>query len=629
MTTDVLTQSANLAHPEGLSQLAHQLQDFLLSLPQGIPFQVQCVIRRGDLMVLSQHAPDEQPSEPALFAALEQAIQVLVPGSVETGVGSTPLSPSAQVKLYLRRLGQRQPYAFYKFNLATSDSSDTELADQAVRDSETPELPAGVSPDLDSSLDRQETEIDLDQLLVLDSESGLEARDIARETLESENPVPPIEGVEERGGRSQWILWGAAAVGVSLVSFIGGILMVSRPCFISSCEPFEVAEATSQDANRLLLAAASEQDLRQAQQQLNLASQRLTKIPFWSGQYGAAQAILRNDQTQMSQIDGVLSAESKADEAMHQGRSLPLSVTEWQRVQALWRSAIAQLEAIPPASPLYAFTQKRLPLYRENLLMVEQYLAAEQQAQKKLAAAKSTASIALTRQGIAQSIENWQQVQVTWQVAIDALKQIPNTTTSFSTAQELLADYGTKRAIAGDRVTREQRAQTAYQQSVNLGQKAERFQQQNQWTLAVTNWRSALNQIEQIAENTAFYDPAQKLVPTYRAALQQAEAQLRVVVSQQKLRDDLNRICAGAPRTCTYLVLHNVIRVQFTPAYENALKQAFSAGQSGNYSILGGAVNHVDTLQSALQTISNNAGMPIEVYNASATDLVGSFNPTN
>lgn len=623
---EVLTHSETLAHQEGLQQVSQQLQDFLLSLPQGIPFQVQCVVKRGNLMVLSQHAPDEQPGEQSLFEALEQAIQVFAPGWVETVFGTSTIPYNAQVKLYLRRLGQKQPYAVHTFKLASVDSSEPEPCEQAAMDADTIALSPEDPKYLEEPLDRQTEAVDLDQLLVLDPDSDSEEALLVTDTLTSEKSVPEAE---EPAERSQWILWGAAAVGVSIISFIAGILIVSRPCLIQQCEPFEAAEATSHDATRILGQATSEQDLRQAQEKLKAASQRLSKIPLWSGQYRAAQAILQTDQAQMGQIDTVLSAESKADEAIQKGRSLPHSVTEWQNIQSLWRSAIAQLESIPQASPLHAFTQKRLTFYRENLLTVEQYLVAERQAQKKLAAAKSTASIALTRQGVAQSIENWQQVQVTWQVAIDALKQIPNTTTSFTPSQELLADYGTKLAIARDRVSREQRAQTAYQQAVTLGQKAERFQQQNQWTLAVTNWRSALNQIEQISENTAFYDPAQKLIPAYSASLQQADTQLRAVVSQQKLRDDLNRICAGSPRTCTYLVLGNSIRVQFTPAYENALKQAFSAGQSGNYGMLGGAVNHVDTLQSALQTISNNSGLAIEVYNAGGTEMVGSFNPTS
>jgi hypothetical protein len=78
---------------------------------------------------------------------------------------------------------------------------------------------------------------------------------------------------------------------------------------------------------------------------------------------------------------------------------------------------------------------------------------------------------------------------------------------------------------------------------------------------------------------------------------------------------------------CSYTIANNVIRVQFTPSYERKLRTAFLIGQSGDRGTLGGAVNHIETLQTALQTIADNAGLPLEVYNADGSDLIGSFNP--
>ncbi|MCL6434764.1 MAG: hypothetical protein K6T90_11235 [Leptolyngbyaceae cyanobacterium HOT.MB2.61] len=614
---EVVAHSETLTQQEGLQQLAQQLQDFLLALPQAIPFQVQCVMKRGHLMVLSQHPPDEKPDPQSVFEALEQVIRVLLPGFVEEVFGPTANLQDSQGKLYLRALGQKQPYAYHCFRLGRVKVDGTEtLFQESVEERE--EEPKQLA----ESLDREGEDFDLEQLLVLEPEPEPEEGSPAQAEPALEKPEV-VEEVE----RSPWLLWVATGVGVSVVSFIAGIMIVSRPCIIGRCEPFQAAEAISQEANKTIQQAKSEQDLRQAQQKLNEASQILSKIPLWSTRHGEAQALLRQDQLQLSQLDRVLAAERVANEATQKGQMVPKPLVDLQGIQVLWKSAIAQLESIPQGNPLHPFAQQRLATYRDNLLIINQYMAAEQQAQKKLAAAKSTANVAQAREGVAQSIENWQQVQVTWQVAVNALKQIPNTTTSFTEAQELLGDYGAKLAIARDRVSREQRSQKAYQQAINLAKKAEGFQQRNQWTLAVTHWRDALRQIEQISENTASYNAAQQLVSPYSNALHQAEVQLQAAVAQQKLRTDLNQLCAGSPKTCTYFILNNVIRVQFTAGYEKALKQAFAAGQSGNHSILGGAVNHLESLQSAFQGICNNAGMPIEVYNSSGTEMVGSFNP--
>lgn len=613
---ELVAHSETLDHQGHLQQFSQQLQEFLLSLPQGIPFQVHCVLKRHNLMVLSEHPPDEKPDTHQVFDALEQAIQVFLPGFVEEVFESAAIPQNAEAKLYLRKLGQKQPYAFHAFNL---DSVD----EQEPVSSETIAVLSEDLKQLEQNLDREGEDFDLDQLLVL-TEPEAEANSLAPDSPESEEAVAE----KEPEARSPWLWWIAAGVGVSIVSFIGGIVLVSRPCIIGRCEPVQVAAAMNQQASQTLQKATSEQDLKQAQQKLTEANEILRKIPLWSGQYGEAKSILTDGQTQLSQLDRVLAAENKAKEAMQKGRTIPQTLAEWDRVQTLWKSAIAELEAIPQGTPLYSFVQQRLTTYRENLLISDQFKSAEQQAQKKLLAAKSAAGTAQAREGVAQSIANWQQVQVTWQVAVDALKQIPNTTTSFTEAQQLLGDYSAKLEIARDRATREQLAQKSYSEAVSLGQKAQTLQRQNQWSQAVINWRSALKQIEQIPENTAPYEKSQLLVSPYTNSLQQAETQLRTAVSQQKLKADLNRVCAGSPKTCTYFVLTNMIRIQFTPMYEKALQQAIVAGQTGNYGALGGVTNNIDSLQAALQAISNNSGLPIEVYNSTGTEMVGSFNPS-
>ena len=78
---------------------------------------------------------------------------------------------------------------------------------------------------------------------------------------------------------------------------------------------------------------------------------------------------------------------------------------------------------------------------------------------------------------------------------------------------------------------------------------------------------------------------------------------------------------------CSYSIASNLIRVQFTAAYERKLRTAYLVGQSGDRGTLGGVINHIETLQTALQTIADNAALPLEVYSADGSELIGSFNP--
>ena len=190
-----------------------------------------------------------------------------------------------------------------------------------------------------------------------------------------------------------------------------------------------------------------------------------------------------------------------------------------------------------------------------------------------------------------------------------------------------MSDYQPKLAATRDRATQEQLAQKAFNQAIGLAQRAEAAQTRNQWSQAVANWKDALTNIKQVPDNTAYAELAQPLVASYSTAVQQAEAQLEVAAARQRTRDDLNRICTGSPRMCTYAIANDVIRVQFTSAYERKLRTAFIIGQSGDRGTLGGAVNHIETLQTALQTVTDNAGLPLEVYSADGSELIGSFNP--
>ncbi|XHX81004.1 MAG: hypothetical protein RBJ76_14050 [Stenomitos frigidus ULC029] len=594
-----------------LQQLAQQLQMLLRPLPHASLVQIQCVVRQGHLMILGQHPPEETPDPQAIFSALEQAIPALLPEFEESLGHSAEATP--QAKLYLRTLGQRQPYAAHTFRL--------------------PSIAAPVEPllettDAEGFLDGNKPTINEAALEggLDDSTAVNEATDPEPENAELAHFDPDLAPIA-RPARSSLFPWLVAGMGVSIIGFAGGLWFMSRPCMVGACEPLQAAQTLKQQSLQALQTAKTSQDLQQAQQQLTKTQQLLQDIPQWSRSHNEAQALQQAAQAQVQTLDLALGAENKANTATQKSQALPQSVADLRATQGLWREAIAQLQTISQADPLYTFAQGRLATYAANLAVIGKLSVVEQQAQKKLVTAKETASIATARQGIAQTPESWQLAQVTWQVAINTLRQISSTTTSHTEAQRLLADYQPKLATARDRATQEQIAKRAFNQAIALAQNAEAAQRRNQWSQAVRNWQDALTNMKQVPTNTAYAEPAQPLVESYSTALRQAEAQLQVAAARQRTRDDLNRLCAGSPRMCTYAIGSTAIRVQFTSAYERKLRTAFILGQSGDPSTLGGAVNHVETLQTALQTISSNAGLPLEVFSAEGGELIGSFNP--
>ncbi|PSB32310.1 hypothetical protein [Stenomitos frigidus] len=596
-------------HQGDLQRLAQQLQTPLLALPNARDLQIQCVIRQDKLMVLGQHPPDETPEPSVVFGILEQTLQSLLPELAQEfrlGQDEAPVHG----KLYLRVLGQQQPYAARSFQLSTpivEPFPSTEALFEPLVE------PAIAEQSLDRDLGSHAADDSADQRF-----SDLTPFSPELEQSSDQAPLPR---------RSPLLPWLLAGVGVSLICFGTGLWVMSRPCMVGACEPLQTAQTLSQQSTQAIQTAQTGQDLQRAQQQLTDAKRQLEAIPAWSSHHQEAQALQQTYQTQLQTLDLVLAAESNAATATQKSQTLPQSAASLQATQALWREAIAQLQTVSQTNALYAFAQQRLSAYESNLAAIGKLTTAEQQAQKKLVTAKETAKVAEVRQGIARTPENWQLAQTTWQVVINTLKQIPASATSYAEAQQLLSDYQPKLTAARDRATQEQISQKAFTQALALAQKAEIAQRNNQWSQAVANWREALTNVKQVPKNTAYSEPAQPLVASYSLSLKQAEAQLQVAAVMQRTQDDLNRLCAGTPKMCSYTIANNLIRVQFTASYERKLRMAFIVGQSGDRGTLGGAVNHIETLQTALQTISDNAGVPLEVYNADGSDLIGSFNP--
>lgn len=615
-----------VAHPGTLQQLTQRLQDHLRSVMATIPFQIQCVLKPDKLMVLTQHPADKVPDPQLVLSALELVLQSL-PREWMISWFEPATVPELEAKLYLRVSGQHYPYAVHTLKLMPDMAADS--GEQPVFVPIEPFAEAAkqveVSVNRASEVETQVSEppersVESSQMVAWVPELEL-GEDLEQDAAEPEELGSAAEP------RSPLLLWIIAGTIISVVSFLGGLLIMSRPCMFGQCEPFQAAQELSQKSTQAFQNAKSWQDLRNAQQPMLEANRLLDRIPQWSQQHREAEAMLQKHLAQASALNHVFTVEAKAEIAVQKSQTVPQAVSGWQSVRKLWREAIAQLATVPAASPLHPFAKGQIAKYQENLATIDQYLAQELQAKKTLKAAQDAAKISELRQSMAQSPESWQQVQVSWQTAVNALKQVSNRTTSYAEARELLESYEAKLTKAREQVTQEQLANKAYAQALGLSRSARTSQGQLQWSRAVYLWREALANAKRVPMGTQRYGEAQTLVADCANALQNAEVQLQSVVALQKTRSDLDQLCAGSPKICTYLLTNDLIRIQYTPAYEQALRTAFASGQSGNSGTLGGAVNHVESLQVALQALANNAGMPIEVYSANGAELMGSFNP--
>jgi tetratricopeptide (TPR) repeat protein len=631
--------------PSDLQELAKFLQERLQAELVGeVRLQVRCMLQNDILLVLAQHPQSIAPEAPPIFRVLQQTIQEVQPEFTE------------KVRLYLRAVGQKQPRAVRDFIIEKSTVSlnrtDLEEEDDDFDDlfrwlgkasSETEETRE--ENNINASFYSQEIANQESNISTLVNNVATESEtesdsmaDLALEEPPSQSSLPETEAIYEQPvfpkkqhlkteefSLSPKLLITVAVV--TVVAFLSSLYAFSRPCVIGSCPQIKTAKQLGQESTQTIKKAKTIRDVEKAQQKLTTATQLLGSIPFWSNYHGEAQKLLPNYQTQANFIDPVLMAMKKADEAAEKSQNPPHSAEQWQDINSLWKQSVALLKQVPKTSPVYPLAQEKLLNYRDNSVEINQRINLEETTKNRIVAAKQTAQTAELRQVSARSLENWQEIESIWQKAIATLASIPKTVTGYEEAQQLLDSYQTKLATVRDRRNQERISANIYNQSLTLASLAQNQEQRNQWSEAVSSWRRALTYAQQVPKGTFYHPQAQPLIDSYTSALNQAQDRLKIALVLQKANTDLNRVCNVSPKICDHIVTRQGIKVYLTPTYVNSVRRtAMSAGINGDANTLAGVDDHLKTLQSALEAISENSVLPLEIYDHTRL-LIGKYNP--
>jgi hypothetical protein len=556
---------------EDLQLLATILQEHLRAeVLSGEFFQVKCAVKNDHLMILTQHPLSVTTHTQQVFAVLEEALE------------SLPAYRNQQIEIFLRIAGKKFPYAKHslivkagevgEFVSSSASFSSSSLTYSASTEKEEPFDPMADAPDLSSVT-----------------------------TLKRS---PSIKS----------ILVGAA---LSVIGLLGiSAYLLTRPCVMSECKEIQTGAELQKSSQQLTRNAKSEQELAKLQAQFQTASTALKQIPGWSPRYQQAEQLSTSLSEQSEKIKLVLKALQSASLAELKTQTPVSNIQQLHYKQQLWRQAIAPLEGISPNNELYGLVQRKLSLYRLRLQTVNQQLLKEQKWSKKLAAAKSVANVAAQWETKVKSLKDLQKVQSTWQVVVNALRIIPKTSPEYQEAQKLLDDYRPKLATARDRATIEQLAAKSYQQAINTANQAKAYEQQKQWQAARANWYLALNTVKQIPATSFYHSQVQLLIEPYANAFKQAEEKAQIAANLQQTRTDLVKTCSNGIRICTFTIDNKGITVKITPEYEQALQNSLANANPEDPSSFAGLTNHFQVLHSALSIISENANLPLMVYDA-------------
>ncbi|MEH2117308.1 hypothetical protein [Nostoc sp.] len=571
---------------EDLQLLAKTLQEQLLvEVSTAEVFEVKCAVNKDGLMILTQHESDVIVDAQIIFAVLSQGLQSIAPNTEQ------------RVQCFLRVFGEQLPYAKCFLPLKQREGWGDEEDGGDGGDGEPGEPGGQYFSAISSSLTYSSS---LDE-------------------IEEKKPFDPFADapnlpILKPASQIKPILLGAALVGIVVLG--GGTYFLTRPCVMSECKEIQNAEQLKTRSPQLMRRAKSEKELVAVQQQLTTANAALNAIPSWSSRFQVSEELKASLSGQSEKINQVVKALQTASLATQKVQTPANSLKELQSRQHLWQQVITPLEAISSDNELYGLVQGKLFDYRLRLQAVNQQIFTEEKWLKKITAAKAVANAAKNREATAKSLNDWQKIQSTWLVAINALNSIPLTSPGYQEAEKLLVDYKPKLVAARDRATKEQLAARTYQQAVSTAKQAKVYQQQNQWQAAATYWDQALQTAKKVSQDSLYYTQAQSLIEPYSTALKQAQDKLQVVSSLQQTRTDLDKTCINGIRICTFSIDKTRIIVRLTPEYDQIRQNNLANPYSENSNTAVDVTNHLQILREALAVISDNANLSLFLYDS-------------
>lgn len=628
----------NTATPKrSLRSLEKQLQQCLDGqLLEDCPIQVRCAIKNADLLVLAQHEEGVRPDLHQTFKAIHQAILSLSP------------ELAGELRLYLRVFGQVQPYAYHAFKLpqplgeVRTDADDvnplTAFAwlEKLIEDHGNPRSEIKPSPEAELSADLVLT--NENRLALPPGDETIENNIENIENIENNGELVNLKGIEEfpsglfnnsnliKAAQREKIKfqelpswWGQVSayffLSVALCSV--GLYAFTRPCVVGKCETIAQAQQEISEAQQILASAKNAQQFAQVQDKFNLATEQLKQIPVWSGKLMEARRLLTRSETEATQIDRVMTAMETGATAWKKAQTSPLPLEAWREIELSWSKAIALLEEIPPGVTIYPFAQKKLSEYEANLQAIVQRAKQEEQAAETLEEIRIKADLAYTRQGVATGLESWEGIYDLWQETVNLIPKIPPSTMAYVQLQDSVAEYRKQLVNARQQQVQENISQETYDLAIAAAEQAQQLAEQKQWSESLNRWTDALTLAREVPDNTFYSAKAQSLVTSYTNARNEAAVKLKTATILQKTQNDLKKLCNGNPVVCEYTVTEDVINVWLTPAYVRHVKRtALLADQKGDNKALVSIDQHLETLKVALQTISDNAKIPLMLYDA-------------
>ena len=425
----------------------------------------------------------------------------------------------------------------------------------------------------------------------------------------------PTDSSKKKNQANQlsWLVMGWSLATITTISLVYGL---TRPCVFDKCSDINQAEKLFSKSEILLQNPLNDAELNLVKNNLKSAINLLAKIPFWSDYYQEYSQLKNQYQQQLDDILLLESAKNKQAKAILLSQQSSLSIQQLEAVKQKLKTAIAKIELINDNDVLEEVKNKEYQEYSKNIQLINQKIVREKQANKSLKQAKLAASLAQRKENAADNLNSLQLVYNSWKIAIKSLQEIPAETTSYPESRLLLKTYISNKNRIGKRKEQESIAVKMYEKANNYAKLAKKSEQNNQWLQGVNYWSMATVHINKVPRNTFKWKEVQPLISTYKLSFAKARNKSNEIRKLEKISSELDAICNSEEPICKYDITEKIIKIQLKSNYlEQLWMIALQAKAKGNLQIQVELLKHLSTFEHRLQTMSNQTGKSIEVYN--------------
>lgn len=395
------------------------------------------------------------------------------------------------------------------------------------------------------------------------------------------------------------------------------IYLSIQPCVIGKCENISNAQELARESQELI----KEEDLLKAELKLKASLENLQSIPWFSSSYSEAKKLSNDYEKKLNNLQEFLEDINIANQTLIEFQKLK-TTAEWEQYLQKLAQVINNLRKVSNTSEFYTISQETLTIYEQKLTELTNLYNLEKSAENNVLTAVEMAQISVLRQQQAYSLKEWQLVNLTWSLVTNRLKAITPENIAYQQTQQLLTEYQPIIKEAQDKLKQEETAYKTSQYAINTAQKARKSEQEQQYTLAIEHWKNALNILSKINPNTSQFEQSQTLSNDYQTFLTQAEQQLKFSQIRQKANQDLEKICLNQEKICTYtLGKDNLIKVYLNQEYLQKVLRIAISNQ-----IQGDLMQHISSVQKALEVVSNKHQLSLEVYHSDG-GLLFSYSP--